>query len=232
MLSNPWEFELVKAFIVEEGMKLSPDIKGIEELVKVKERELKNKKRSVYSPEVALLGDYSLDLLDPWGIGDNYAGGKIEAEDEWRIGLSITLPLYEGGDLRYEKNQKEKELEIATLQLESQKSAYEQTTLNLLNELVAKYSDVLNRKKAAEAARKNLALVTDNYASGTTSIIALLDARTNAIAAEEQEVSSKYDFLKKKFEVERQIGIYYNELSEEELKELYERYQIFKEGRE
>ncbi len=230
-LSNPWEFELIKAFIVEEGMELSPDIKATKELIKVKEREVKNKKRSMYSPEVALLADYSLDLLDPWGVGDNYAGGKIEAEDEWRIGLSITLPLYEGGDLRYERNQKEKELEIATLQLENQKAVYEQKTLNLLNELVAKYSDVLNRKRAAEAARKNLDLVTDNYASGTTSIIALLDARTNAIAAEEQEVSSKYDFLKKKFEVERQIGIYYSELSEEELNKLFERYQNFKEGR-
>ncbi len=231
-LSNPWEFELIKAFVVQEGMALSPDIKATEELLKVKEREVKNKKRSMYSPEVAFLADYSLDLLDPWGVGDNYAGGKVEAEDEWRIGLSVTLPLYEGGDLRYERNQKEKELEIVMLQLESQKAAYEQQTLNLLNELAAKYSDVLNRKKAAEAARKNLDLVTDNYASGTTSIIALLDARTNAIAAEEQEVSSKYDFLKKKFEVERQIGIYYNELSEEEINGLFERYQVFKEGRE
>ncbi len=50
-------------------------------------------------------------------------------------------------------------------------------------------------QEAAEAARKNLELVTDSYSRGVVSIIDLLDAKNAALVAEGCAANAEYDVL-------------------------------------
>ena len=58
-------------------------------------------------------------------------------------------------------------------------------------------------QEAADAASKNLDLVTEAYARGAVSIIDLLDAQNAALNAAELAANSVYDFLIDLLEVER-----------------------------
>lgn len=61
-------------------------------------------------------------------------------------------------------------------------------------------------RQAADAAAKNLELVTDAYARGAVSIIDLLDAQNAGLNAEELATNATYDYLVDLLEVERAIS--------------------------
>jgi len=62
---------------------------------------------------------------------------------------------------------------------------------------------------AADAARKNLTLVTASYARGIKSIIDLIDAQNSALVADQQAANAVYDFLIDLMAVQRSLGNFF-----------------------
>jgi outer membrane protein TolC len=78
--------------------------------------------------------------------------------------------------------------------------------LSAINQTRASYPSIFLSRDAADAARRNLDLVTNSYINGIKSIIDLLDAQNQHLQAELDATDAVYNFLIDYMGVERAIG--------------------------
>jgi outer membrane protein TolC len=75
-----------------------------------------------------------------------------------------------------------------------------------LHQAGASWADIAQTRAAAEAAARNLDLVTDAYARGAVSIVTLLDAQQASLGAELSAANAVYAFLFDLMTAERAVG--------------------------
>ena len=91
----------------------------------------------------------------------------------------------------------------------------------------ASHAGIEQARAAAEAARKNLELVTDAYRSGAVSIITLIDAQNSALISEQAAASAVYDFMLDLMNVERAVGQFHFFRTEPERQAYFNRLEEF-----
>jgi outer membrane protein TolC len=95
--------------------------------------------------------------------------------------------------------------------------------LAALNRTRASYPGISLSREAAEAARRNLALITDSYIQGIKSIIDLLDAQNQALTADQAAANAVYNFLVDLMGVQRAMGSFIIFAPEEQRKSWFDR---------
>ena len=156
----------------------------------------------------------------------------------WNVGLQISLPFFTGLNRIAEDEQARVELDRLALERESAQLAISQRIRSATHVAGASHAGIEQARAAAEAARKNLELVTDAYRSGAVAIVTLLDAQNAALVAEEAAANAVYGFLIDLMRVERAIGQFYFFRTEQEkeahfkrLEEFYQKAGVAVEGR-
>ena len=95
-------------------------------------------------------------------------------------------------------------------QLEAQHASVteriEQRARTALHVAGSSYASIGLAREGAEAARNNLALVSDAYSQGLVSIIDLIDAQNAALVGDLGAATAVFDFLIDWVEVERAVG--------------------------
>ena len=196
-VDNAASFMLFKEFMVRDGLAASPELRAIDATIAAQERALRGSRRSFWSPELALVADAEKDVSRD---GKGSSAGSIsplEPADrtDWSVGVRATLPLYSGGARRAAVRQDREQLAALRLERRAIAERVEQRVRATLYAMTATYSAIELTEEAAEAARQNLELVTDSYASGVVSIIDLLDAQNAALVAEALAANAEFDFL-------------------------------------
>jgi outer membrane protein TolC len=74
-------------------------------------------------------------------------------------------------------------------------------------------------REAAEAARRNLQLVTDSYVQRIKSIIDLLDAQSQSLTSELDAANAAYNFLIDQMGLQRAMGAFITFMPEEQKKQ-------------
>jgi len=205
ILENPVKLREFTKFFISSYERNIPEIKSIDFLIEGKEREYKTAARRRYTPSMALEAQAAWDMADPWGENDEGKG----KEDYWQLGVGFELPLYQGGDITYEKNQISSELKALVSNKDAIVEDFGRSIATKITDLSVGYETIQNAQKSTIASEKNLELVRDNYAKGTVSITNILDAQTDAVNSKEQEVIATYRFLITLLDLERTIGSYY-----------------------
>ena len=118
-----------------------------------------------------------------------------EGDSDWQIALKFSIPLYQGGAVRSRIDQSTFELHQLELQQRATRDRVEQNIWFNLHAAQASFPSIELAQEAAEAARKNLDLVQDNYNKGSVSIIELLDARDASLNADQASTDAVYNFL-------------------------------------
>jgi outer membrane protein TolC len=219
--------------MVAEGQAAVPELQRIEAAIAAAKRSQKAARRSFWVPELTFQAGL-IQILQEEGEGtESPLNGFLpvevpEADDtRWNLGLNLTLPLFTGGGRRAELGRAGEEL--ARLRLERQVLAdrIEQRIRSALQQARASRSGIRLSREGAEAARKNLELVTDAYSRGVVSIIELLDAQNAALAADQAAANAVYDFFIDLMEVQRSVGSFDFFLSDEEKDRWFERLEVF-----
>jgi outer membrane protein len=232
-LENPASFAGFRNFMVAEGQAAVPELQRIEAAIAAAKRSQKAARRSFWVPELTFQAGL-IQILQEEGEGtESPLNGFLpveipEADDtRWNLGLNLTLPLFTGGGRRAELGRAGEEL--ARLRLERQVLAdrIEQRIRSALQQARASRSGIRLSREGAEAARKNLELVTDAYSRGVVSIIELLDAQNAALAADQAAANAVYDFFIDLMEVQRSVGSFDFFLSDEEKDRWFERLEVF-----
>lgn len=221
-VDNQEGFGIFRSFMAREALEAAPELRQIDAAVRAQERALLASKRVFYRPTVAFEADATGFRNDGPGSSSPFAdaaGGDMQSAGglasqfpappnsfNWSLVLNAQLPLFQGGELRARRDRAEIELDELTLQREAIRLRVEQRVRSQMHQTMASWAAIDLSRESAEAARKNLELVTDAYSEGVVDILRLLDAQNQTLVADLVAANAVYDYLRDLMAVERAVG--------------------------
>ncbi|WP_045856850.1 outer membrane channel protein TolC [Raoultella terrigena] len=136
---------------------------------------------------------------DPSRYGDTDAGQN-------KIGLSFSLPLYQGGMVNSQVKQAQYNFVGASEQLESSHRTVVQTVRSSFNNINASISSINAYKQAVVSAQSSLDAMEAGYSVGTRTIVDVLDATTTLYNAKQQLSSARYNYLINQLNIKSALG--------------------------
>jgi len=128
----------------------------------------------------------------------------------------VSLPLYSGGGKSAALKRSREELSGLKYQRRATANSIETLVLNAVYLIRASYPSIRLTADAADAAKRNLVLVTDSYVRGIKSIIDLIDAQNSSLISDQQASNAGYNFLTDLMRVQRSMGQFFLFDQEEE----------------
>ena len=212
-IGTPLHFDVFRQFMVDEGLSRAPELAQLDAAIDAQKRLLESARRAFRLPEVALQAQ--LDEVLERG-GDGAASLDAAPDSSWSLALQATLPLYAGGSRRADVVSAEETLADLELQREALSERLEQLIRATLYVTNASFSGIRLTQEAANAARKNLELVTDAYSQGVVDVLDLLDAQSASLAADLAAASELFQFFIDLINVERAVNWFEFEHSPQE----------------
>jgi len=209
-LENPWSFAGFSDFMVQEGFVNSPELQSIDALKRAQERQLELADRSFWLPDFNLLaeldqyfarGGAGSGEVPPFGVE-----GLVVNGTRWSIGVNASYDLFKGKAKTAERDQVRIELLRLDLDRRATAQRIEEAVRSALQRMQASFAGIELARDAAEAARRNYALVDTEYTRGTATILDLLDAQNTALAAQESVADAIFQFLLDLAATERAAG--------------------------
>ncbi len=207
-IDNPQHFSVFRDFQVQEGLKVSPEIKQFDALIIAQERTALNAQRAYWLPDMSLQADVDQRFAaDGAGQGGPPAAlGSGQDKTQWSVGLGMTFPLFSGGSKEATETKSLEDLRRLRLEREATVGRVEERIRSSMFQAGASFPGIRLSREAAVASQKNLDLVVDQYSRGVVDIIKLLNSQNAALTANEAAANAVYDFLIDLFSIQRAVG--------------------------
>jgi outer membrane protein TolC len=192
-IESPGSFTLFREFMTQEAFDGSPELRKFDAAIRAQERTLLATKRAFYIPAIGL--DAQVRTFKNGGEPSSILPGAPNNVD-WTLGLSVSLPLFQGGALRAQRSRAEVELDQLTIQREAARLLIEQRVRSALHLAGASFAGIELAEEAAAAAQENLELVRDSYSEGLVDIVRVLDAQSQAHLMETQRAAGRFDYFR------------------------------------
>ena len=195
-------------FLVQAALRRVPEMRSLDAIIGAQERLLASTRQAFYLPQVALQGSLDTNLLRD-GAGTALPPGLAMADrpdNPWNIGISVTLPVFQGNSRDARRRQTDTVLVRLRRQRELAVQRIEQNVRVQLLFARASLAIVNENETAAESARRSLELVTESYGQGFAGVVDLLEAQTGALLSERGVTNAVYDYLVNLKRVERAVG--------------------------
>jgi outer membrane protein TolC/ABC-type uncharacterized transport system substrate-binding protein len=205
LTSHPKYFHIFRDFAIAEALDWRPELKSLDASIAAQKRLETAAGREIWLPDFSLEGSVD-QYINQSGVGQRNESVTGLDNTDWQIGVFARLPLFEGGRRISSLNRNRQKL--LRLQVNRRDAAYQisQDTLVALNRTRASFPGISLSRQAADAAGRNLTLITDSYTEGIKSIIELLDAQNQALSANQAAANAVYNFLIDMMGVQRAMG--------------------------
>jgi outer membrane protein TolC len=127
-------------------------------------------------------------------------------DTSWSVALSLSFPLFKGGEKAAVRARTSKELEQLRLQREALAERIEERIRAALHLTGASHISITQARKAAKSAEDSLEVIRNAYELGAVTILRLLDAQNAVYNAQQNAADAVYSFLIDLMEMERAIG--------------------------
>lgn len=221
-LDDPTRFAWLGDFLVNEALRISPELAQVDATIGAQRRQRTASTRAFWLPSFTLNGGLT-NIFSRGGAGSDppalpppLAGAFDPPDLSWQMRLQASLPLFTGFSRTATRSQAGLELDRLTHQRSAVVQGVTQRVRARLEIAAASHAAITLTREAAEAAGRNLELVTDAYASGAVSITSLIDAQNAARTSAEAAANAVHDFLLDLMQVERAMGAFGALLSQEE----------------
>ena len=225
-MGDPWSFEQLRAFMVREGLRNSPEARQIEAQRAGQQRIKEGRARELWLPEFFVEGGIQHDF---WRAGEGSEApqpnpNNIPEPDKfgWDVGLFLAIPLSRGGSGVADMRRSAILVERLTASFARVEQNIDTGVRTELYSAAAALASVGLTRNAAKAAANNLVLVTDLYRRGKVDIITLVDAQTQSLVADLAAANAAYDYVLALLFVNREAGHFRN-LDTAEAKEEFSR---------
>ena len=228
-MADPWSFQLLSDFMVQEGLRNSPDARRIEWRRTAAQWLKESRTRELWLPEFFIEGggqhDYWVD-----GAGSDTSSAPPALQEflpefnkgTWDVGAFAAIPLSRGGTGVAEMRQARVLRERLDAEFERVELFIDAGVRVELYNATAALASVTLTRRAAIAAGDNLVLVVDLYRRGKVDIIRLVDAQTQALTANLAAANAAYDYVLALLFVNREISHFRN-LDDEEAQQDFAR---------
>ncbi len=217
LMNNPRYLIAFRNFAVEEAFSYRSELKSFDAAIAAKERLKTAAGRAFWLPEFTVEGEVE-EYFSEDGAGQRGAVRDGLDDTDWQVGVFARLPLFEGGRKSGALNRNRQELARLKTDRRAAAERIAQDMLSALNRTRASYPGISLSREAADAANRNLVLITDSYVQGIKSIIDLLDAQNQALTADQAAANAVYNFLIDLMGVQRAMGEFILFQPEEERK--------------
>ena len=234
LISNARTWKYFISFMVNEALERSPELQQLDMYIEAQERMQLSNRRSRYAPTIGIQtqGDYFIsrrgagtDPMDPIeipGMDPIIIGAELK-DYQWNIGITASLPIFQGGYKSAEIRQSEIELSVLKEMRNDLVNKISQRSIISFEFIGASSPAMEMAERAAEAAGKSLDLSQDAYGRGLISIVDLIDVQKAAAQSKLSEANSVYEYLLDYLQVSRANGIFLFLLSGEEKTNLMSR---------
>ncbi len=222
LMENPWYLRKFRNFAAREAMEIRPELKEYAAAIKAKERLRTSANRQIWLPDFTV--EWKVDQYfaqDGSGQRDSHLSDLDDTD--WNVGVYARIPLFEGGKKVSEAARLQEEVSRLRINRSAKAETIIQNVLQALNRTRASYPSITLYRQAAQAAKRNLELVTDSYVEGIKTIIDLLDAQNQSLSAELDAANAVYNFLIDFMGVQRAIGEFVTFMPEDARKEWLEK---------
>jgi outer membrane protein TolC len=202
---DPTSLDILRDFLVQKGLAGSPELQQFDASILAAERAHTAATRSFWSPDVGLTGGVD-HVFSRGGEGSTIDDSLAPDDTSWLVGLFLRLPILEGGARFAETRRTTQETQRLMRDRESTALGIERNVRSAVYEVAASRLAIELLRRAAAAARDNLALVADNYTLGRVSLVDLIDAQTNSLNADLGAADAVNDYLLDLMRVERAVG--------------------------
>ncbi|MDD2448300.1 MAG: TolC family protein [Sulfurimonas sp.] len=204
-ISNEKNYEYVTQFFVNEGLELAPELNMIDAQLGAQKRQLRSDNHSYWVPDVILQGEVSRVFDEE---RNQLLGVSLENENNWQVGVIVSLPLFEGGAKNARKSRSSLKLQQLGVEKEMQRELTKERIRSDMHDIKASYPSIQLSKQAARAAKKSFEIIRQNYAKGTHSMTVLLTSQLSMISSEQASASAIYKFMIDFIELQHDIGSY------------------------
>jgi outer membrane protein len=217
-MGDPWSFELLRDFMVQEGLRNSPEARQVDAQRRSFVRTEEGRRRQLWLPEFFIEGgaqhDYWVDGAgsEPPQIDDPRLENLFPEFNKgtWDVGAFAAIPLSRGGTGVAEMREAARLVERFDAEYDRVEQFIDTGVRTELYNASAALASVTLTRKAAEAARNNLELVVDLYRRGKVDIITLIDAQTQSLVADLAAANAAYDYMLALLFVNREISHFRN----------------------
>jgi len=136
------------------------------------------------------------------------SGGADFNETEWEVGAELTFPLLQGGAKFARLRQARERLASLRIERRAATESIDQSVRAAFAQASGSYAGLGYSQKQESAARRNYELVYESYVLGVASILGLLDAQSQLLAANQAVTDALYGFLEDLIAAEEQIAFY------------------------
>jgi outer membrane protein TolC len=127
-------------------------------------------------------------------------------QDEWSLGVGISLPLFTGFDRRYQVRQAKADLDKAIADAENQLRGVELEVWTAYARVIEARQGMAAAARLVESAEESARVAEGEYKSGAGSIIGLIDAQTSRSSARARLVQTRLDWYTARARLDRAIG--------------------------
>ena len=226
-LRDPWIFKVFRRFMIEEAVTRSPELKQLDAAIAAQERALTSAKRAYYSPTVAVQGSLNQRFVR---AGEGSEPNPMLGDSPsltWSVGLVVSVPLFSGAARPAAVRQANAELARLRTQRRGVRDLVAQRINAAMHDMGASYAGIRLSRDSAEAAAKNLELITEAYSQGAISILELIDAQNAALVSEQVAANAVYDFLIDWMNAERAVGRFDVLMDDAERREFFQRAEAY-----
>jgi outer membrane protein TolC len=226
-MTDPWSFEVLRDFMVREGLRNSPQARQVEARRAAEQRRKAGQTRQLWLPEFFIEGGIQHDY---WVDGEGSEVSDVAQaigipefnKGTWDVGAYAAIPLSRGGAGVAEMRNAARLVERLDAEFERVELFIDTGVRTELYNASAALAAVTLTRKAAEAARNNRELVVDLYRRGKVDIITLIDAQTQSLVADLAAADAAYDYVLALLFVDREISHFRN-LDDKEAQQNFER---------
>ncbi len=229
LLKNTKDLAIFRNFAVEDAYRNSPGLKGIGEAIDAQKIILAQLKRRFVLPSfnAEFAFDHQVAKRDRGtDIGVAFTEAGLPAitfprsdRDDWFLGLSASIPLFEGGGRYFDVARASADLDRLTNTRERIMQLIEEETRSTIYDIESSQPNIRLSRLAAERAHKNLDIVRNKYSHGIVSILDLLDAQNQALLEDKSAALAVYGYLNDIFAFQRAISWFAYTKSDEEKQE-------------
>lgn len=221
-----------RELLVAEGIKAAPELVALTAAVEAAERASSAAWRAVFVPTIGYGGQVALRVATGGkGAAPPELPAELPAEQRflfeqilpppigtttYQLGAFIALPLPFDLDSFADIRKADAEVSRRQAELDSAKEKIEQRIRSAAVAVAASYPGVRLAEESAAAAKKNLVIAQDAYATGALGVLDLLDAQNLTLNAEQLAVAAQYQFMSDQLDLERAVGGFFFMKSAEE----------------
>ncbi len=195
----PEEDRRMRDFLVGVGLRRSPDLTALDASIAAAERQLIAKRRAFWVPSLNFSA--GVDHMANKGSSDF-------EQNEWVVKGVLTFPVFQGGAKFAGHDQARSELASLRTQRRATTLSLEESIRSALAQASGSFESVGFAERQVAAARRNFELVEAAYTLGVASILDLLDAQAQLLAAELGLANATYGFLEDLITAERELSFY------------------------